>query len=82
MADAGFARRWRVGGAVKAGPGGAARRGSLEGPGVWLSPATVEHDRREAVLVAQWWLGSADCTITDLSADAKITSGFDFSGAG
>ena len=43
--------------AVKAGPGGAARRGSLDGPVVMLSPATLETDRRQAVLVCSVMVG-------------------------
>ena len=42
----------RGGRAVKVGSGGAARRGCLDGPVVMLSPATLELDRRQAVLVA------------------------------
>jgi hypothetical protein len=43
--------------AVKAGPGGAARRGSLDGPVVMLSPATLELDRHQAVLVVSVVVG-------------------------
>ena len=63
-------RRWtippgrqRVGGAVKAGPLGPPGGGALGAPGVQLSPATLGLDRPWAVLVAPWWLDTADLTI-------------------
>ena len=48
--------RQQRGRAVKAGHAVAAVGGSLDGPVVMLSPATLESDRRQAVLVA-WVVG-------------------------
>ena len=57
LSAAGGWNRQRRGRAVKAGPGRAARRGSLDGPVVMLSPATLEMDRRLAVLVCSVVVG-------------------------